>query len=145
MNSVTFVKIITVQQLLWKRHNAAGRPFHISRRGKLLRKSIFTQHKYLQLSAALSSATQHAMPPEFGRKWETECLNTRFPLPTYVCGIQRDLIINKYLYANPDDFPYCYYLFYNHVHQKSILRDKYQNTNIYISGIIEVPKTVGTC
>ena len=35
-----------------------------------------------RLSAALSSATQHAMPPEFGRKWGTECLNTRFPLPT---------------------------------------------------------------
>ena len=33
------------------------------------------------LSTALSSATQHAMPPEFGRKWGTECLNTRFPLP----------------------------------------------------------------
>ena len=32
-------------------------------------------------SAALSSATQHAMPPEYGRKWGT-CLNTRFPLPT---------------------------------------------------------------
>ena len=36
-------------------------------------------------SAALSSATQHAMPPEFGRKWETECLNTMFPLPTLLC------------------------------------------------------------
>ena len=35
-----------------------------------------------RLSAALSSATQHAMPPEFGRKWGTECLNTRSPLPT---------------------------------------------------------------
>ena len=34
------------------------------------------------LSAALSSATQHAMPPEFGRKWGTEWLNTRFLLPT---------------------------------------------------------------
>ena len=34
-------------------------------------------------SAALRSATQcHAMPPEFGRKWETECLNTRFSLIT---------------------------------------------------------------
>ena len=22
------------------------------------------------------------MPPEFGRKWGTECLNTRFSLPT---------------------------------------------------------------
>ena len=35
-----------------------------------------------RLSAALSSATQHAMPPEFGRKWGTECLNTRFHLHT---------------------------------------------------------------
>ena len=26
-------------------------------------------------SAALSPATQHTMPPEFGRKWGTECLN----------------------------------------------------------------------
>ena len=25
-------------------------------------------------SAVLSSATQHAMPPEFGKKWGTECL-----------------------------------------------------------------------
>ena len=38
-----------------------------------------------RLSAALSSATQHAMPPEFGREWGTECLNTRFPLPTLLC------------------------------------------------------------
>ena len=34
------------------------------------------------LSAALTSATQHAMPLEFGRKWGTGCLNTRLPLPT---------------------------------------------------------------
>ena len=33
-----------------------------------------------RLNATLNSATQHAMPPEFGRKWGTECLNTRFPL-----------------------------------------------------------------
>ena len=39
-----------------------------------------------RLSAALSSATQHATPPEFGRKWGTECLNTRFPLPTLLCA-----------------------------------------------------------
>ena len=37
-------------------------------------------------SAALSSATQHAMPPEFGRKLGTECLNTRFPLPNLLCA-----------------------------------------------------------
>ena len=34
----------------------------------------------------MSSATQHAMPPEFGRKWGTEYLNTRFPLPTLLCA-----------------------------------------------------------
>ena len=39
-----------------------------------------------KLSAALSSATQHAMPPEIGRMWGTECLNTRFPLPTLLCA-----------------------------------------------------------
>ena len=32
-----------------------------------------------RLSAVLSSATQHAMPPELGTKWGTECLNIRFP------------------------------------------------------------------
>ena len=37
-------------------------------------------------SAVLSSATQHAMLPEFGRKWETECHNTRCPLPTLLCA-----------------------------------------------------------
>ena len=35
---------------------------------------------------ALSSATQHAMPPELGGKWGTEYLNTRFPLPTLLCA-----------------------------------------------------------
>ena len=39
-----------------------------------------------RLSAALSSATPHAMPPEFGRKWGMECLNTKFPLPTLLCA-----------------------------------------------------------
>ena len=37
-------------------------------------------------NAALSSATQHAIPPEFGRKWETECLNTKYPLPIPLCA-----------------------------------------------------------
>ena len=46
-----------------------------------------------RLSAALSSATQHAMPPEFGRKWGTECLNTRFPLPTLRCAGYRVKLI----------------------------------------------------
>ena len=26
------------------------------------------------------------MPPEFGRKWGTECLNAKFPLPTLLCA-----------------------------------------------------------
>ena len=36
--------------------------------------------------AALSSATQHTLPTEFGGKWGTECLNTRLPLPTMLCA-----------------------------------------------------------
>ena len=39
-----------------------------------------------RLSAELSSATQHTLPPEFGRKWGTECLSTKFPLPTLLCA-----------------------------------------------------------
>ena len=37
-------------------------------------------------SRALSSATQHAMPPELGGTCGTECLNIRFPLPTLLCA-----------------------------------------------------------
>ena len=37
-------------------------------------------------SAVLSSATQHAIHPDFGTKWEMECLYTRFPLPTLPCA-----------------------------------------------------------
>ena len=35
-------------------------------------------------SSALSSATQHALPPELGGKWRTVC--TRCPLPTLLCS-----------------------------------------------------------
>ena len=38
----------------------------------------------LRQSAAGSSVTLNAMPP--GGKWGTECLNTRFPLPTLLCA-----------------------------------------------------------
>ena len=31
---------------------------------------------------AFSSAIQHTILPEFSRKWETKCLNTKFRLPT---------------------------------------------------------------
>ena len=39
-------------------------------------------------SLALSAATQHTTgnaPDKFGGKWGTECLNTKFPLPTLLC------------------------------------------------------------
>ena len=42
--------------------------------------------------------SQHAMPPELGRKWWTECLNTRFPLPTLLCpgySVKLFFFINK--------------------------------------------------
>ena len=48
-------------------------------------------------SAALSSATQHEMPPELGGKWGTECLNTRFPLPTLLCAGYSVKLIYFYL------------------------------------------------
>ena len=37
-------------------------------------------------SAALSSATQHAIPPDPCGKLGTECLNTSFLLPTLLCA-----------------------------------------------------------
>ena len=39
------------------------------------------------------------MPPEFGRKWGTVCLNTRFPLPTLLyAGYNVKLIYFIFLY-----------------------------------------------
>ena len=38
-----------------------------------------------RLSAALSSATQHAISPELGKQWGTECFITRFPLTILLC------------------------------------------------------------
>ena len=34
----------------------------------------------VEAKRGVSSVTQHAMPPEFGGKWETDCLNAWFPL-----------------------------------------------------------------
>ena len=63
-------------------------------------RSPLEEIKYLLkfILAALSSATQHAMPPEFGRKWRTECLNTRFPLPTLLCAGYSVKLIYFYLF-----------------------------------------------
>ena len=46
-------------------------------------------------------ALQHAMPPEFGRKWGMKCLNTRFPLPTQLLKL-------IYFY---DFYLYIYYMY----------------------------------
>ena len=35
---------------------------------------------------ASSGAGAQNVPPEIGGKWGTECLNTRFPLPTLLCA-----------------------------------------------------------
>ena len=50
--------------------------------------------------ASLSSATQHAMPSKFGRKWGTKCLNTRFPLPTLLCAGYRGNLIYLFDFFN---------------------------------------------
>ena len=47
--------------------------------------------------AALSSATEHAMPQEFGGEWGMECLNTKFPLPTLLCAGYSMKLIYFYL------------------------------------------------
>ena len=39
--------------------------------------------------------TQHATPPEFGRKWGTECPNTRFSLSTLLCAGYSVKLIKK--------------------------------------------------
>ena len=54
----------------------------IATRGNL----ILSFHRSGGGKALLSSATQHAMPPEFGGKWGTECFNTRFPVPNLLCA-----------------------------------------------------------
>ena len=47
-------------------------------------------------NAALSSVTQRALPREFGGKWGTEYLNTRFPLPILLrAGYSEKLILTK--------------------------------------------------
>ena len=52
-------------------------------------------------NAALSSATQYAIPAEIGGKWGMECLNTRFPLPTMLCaGYSMKLKKNKKYMGN---------------------------------------------
>ena len=37
----------------------------------------------VEAKRGVESTTQNEILSEFGGKWATECLNTRFPLPTY--------------------------------------------------------------
>ena len=46
---------------------------------------------------SISSATQNAIPPEFGRQWGTVCLNARFLLPTLLGGYSVKLIKKKFI------------------------------------------------
>ena len=65
------------------------------------------------------------MPPEFGRKWGTECLNTRFPLHTLLyAGYSVKLI----------------YLFFNFIHSISITYHKIinYNYNLFTFTILDV-------
>ena len=58
-------------------------------------------------SAAVTSATLHAMSPEFGGRWGAECLNTRFPLPTLLYArYSVKLKINVYIYIQSKNFYY---------------------------------------
>ena len=61
---------------------------------------IFSNKAFWQ-SAALSSAIQHPMPPVFERKWGTECLNTRFLLPTLIYLFNLNLLTNIILIYIP--------------------------------------------
>ena len=80
-----------------------------------------------RLSTALSSATQHAMPPKFGRKWGTECVNTRVPSAyPAVCGIQREagiyIIIYLFIFYVYIVYFYtyiCLYVLYTYTHTHS--------------------------
>ena len=55
----------------------------------------------MYVNAVLSFATQHATPLEFGIKWGTECLNTRFPLRTLLCARYRVKLINLFYFMLP--------------------------------------------
>ena len=44
----------------------------------------------------MSYAAQHAMSPEFGRKWGTDCLNTKFPPPTLLYAVYSVKLISPY-------------------------------------------------
>ena len=52
-------------------------------------------NRNVSISAGKRTATQHAMSRKFGRKWETECLNSRFP---YLAVLRRKTWTRSYSY-----------------------------------------------
>ena len=78
--------------------------------------------KYFVFSFLLSvpplPLPQYAMAPQFGEKWETRCLNIRFPLPTLFvyleCGIQLEasyLFISTHYPAQQVDIENLVFIF----------------------------------
>ena len=65
------------------------------------------------------------MTPEFGGKWRTECLNTRFPA---VCGIQREADkLKREQKKNLPEF-LIFELFFDGVGKKKLIISRY---NLY--------------
>ena len=88
-------------------------------------------------SAALSSATHHAMPPEFGGKWGTECLNTTFPLPTLLCaGYNVKLILKYFIFLSGNN------IYYIISHHKYLLQIKFTTICPYMvdTGLCKKPR-----
>ena len=69
-------------------------------------------------SVALSFATQHVMPHEFGGKWGTECLNIKFHL-SVVCGIHRKDLWNRI--ASVASCRIDYQVFYSRVEKGNLV------------------------
>ena len=87
-NNCYFVVFLKGIKCVWLTVNVTGCGFDLHSRKLNIYWHIYFHFLALvsRQSATLTSATQHTMPPEFGRKWGTECLNTRFPLPTLLCA-----------------------------------------------------------
>ena len=56
------------------------------------------------LTVALSYATQHSIPREFGGNWGTGYLNTRFPLPTLLYSEVTKEVKDKQFYYRTSGF-----------------------------------------
>ena len=72
---------------------------------------LITSLWYQGKNAALNSTTQHTVPHKFSGKWETQCINTRFPLFTLLyAGYMHEETMYIRLYIDCI-FIKCSYLF----------------------------------